>query len=130
MRLHITQAPVRHLRHVTVKGCFGSTLCRGGMNSPQSGLGQNILACHGVLNCTTALRNVCWFSRVRMDWTMLPGMGCVQHRGGILDSSVVAWLTMTLRQCAQYVCPHGRLCRSAGWSLLLLYSSLQQTQDL
>lgn len=68
------------------------------MNSPQAGLGQKMRDSQGVLYCRTALRKACCSSRVRMVLMMALGMGWVQHLGGILDSSVVDWLTMTARQ--------------------------------
>lgn len=55
-----------------------------------------------------------------------PGMACVQHRGGIFDSSVMDWLIIIRRQSPQYVCPQGRCWRSS----CLLKSSRQHMQDL
>lgn len=57
---------------------------------------------------------------------MEPGIGCVQHRGGILDSSVMVWLIIIRRQFPQYVWPQGRCCRSSS----LVKSSRQHIQDL
>lgn len=57
---------------------------------------------------------------------MDPGIGCVQHRGGILDSSVVACRIMILRHSAQYVWPHGKLCKAFD----LLKSLRQHMQEL
>lgn len=57
-----------------------------------------------------------------------PGMGCVQHLGGILDSSFVAWLIMIRRQSPQYVWPHGRFWSS--FSFCLLKSSRQHIHEL
>lgn len=60
------------------------------MNSLQFGLGQKMRCSQGVLYCCTDLRKSCWSSRTSNDFIVVPGMGCVQHLGGILDSSFVA----------------------------------------
>jgi hypothetical protein len=73
------------------------------MNSAHDVLGQKIRASHGVLYCKTALRKTLCSSRLSTVLIIGPGMGWVQHLGGILDSSVVDWLIMTVRQAWQYV---------------------------
>ena len=74
---------------------------RGGINSLQVELGQNILVSHGVLYCVTALRKLCCSSRLMTVLMMVLGRGCVQHLGGILDSSAMACLVMTARHSPQ-----------------------------
>lgn len=68
------------------------------MNSPQVVFGQKIRFSQGVEYCWTALRNSCCLSRGRTLLMMGVGMGWVQQRGGILDSSEVDWAIMTSRQ--------------------------------
>lgn len=96
------------------------------MNSPHAAFGQNILDSHGVLNCTTAFRNDCWLSLLSRFLKTVLGTGCVQQRGGILDSSVVACWTTTLRQELQNEWLQGRACRAFGFSNV----SRQQIHEL
>jgi hypothetical protein len=71
------------------------------MKSPQEGLEQKMRVSQGVLNWRTAFRNLVCSSRESVGLMIALGMGCVQHRGGILDSSVEAWLIMIPKQPEQ-----------------------------
>ena len=73
----------------------------GGMNSPQVVLGQKRRVSQGVEYWRTALRKRSCLSRGRTSLMMAEGMGCVQQRGGILDSSVMDCSTMMARQSRQ-----------------------------
>jgi len=80
-----------------------------------------------VLYCNTAFKNACCSSRVNTVFMTAPGIGCVQHLGGILDSSTVDCEIMTAKQCWQYGWPHGSVCKA---SLSLVKSSRQHIQEL
>jgi hypothetical protein len=76
----------------------------GGMKVPPHRdvlLGQKMRDSHGTLYSSAAWRKTCCSARLRTDLIVAPGMGCVQHLGGNLDSSVTHCAIMTDRQVRQ-----------------------------
>lgn len=122
--LQVEHTFVLHFGQITSKGCFGSTLFLRGMNSLQVDVGQKMRSSHGVAYWFTAFRKFCCSLGRSIDMTVVVGRANVQHLGGILDSSDMAFVAKTRRHASQYLCPQGNVCNVLPFS----NSSRQQIQ--